>query len=294
MLRSLDLNALRAVLTVAETGSVTRAAAALNLTQSAVSMQIRRLEEALDTELFQRGQRRLVPNAELLRLAGPARRLLGLNDEIVLAFSPQARRQELRLGLPHDILSPQIPAILRLFALRAPELRIALATERSGVLRRRHAAGEFDFILTTEAAPGPGGVVLSRRRLVWVGAEDGQAHLQRPLRVAFSARSIFRPDGVAALEAAGIPWEDAFEGDSTAVGDAIVQAGQGVKIRLEGVDVPGCAALPAAAGLPDLSEYCICLYDSPTARGPLAEALRAALQQHYGAPPASDPLPGLA
>lgn len=283
MPRALDLAALRAVLTVAETGSVTRAASVLNLTQSAVSMQIRRFEEALGQELFLRGQRRLAANAALARLIGPARRLLALNDEIVMDFSPGAGRQEIRLGLPHDILSPQIPAILRLFALRAPELRLALATERSGVLRRRFDAGEFDFILTTEAAPGPGGVVLSRRRLVWVGATDGQAHLQRPLRVAFSARSIFRPAGEQALAAAGIAWENAFEGDSTAVGDAIVQAGQGVKIRLEGVDVPGCAALPPAAGLPDLGLYSICLYDRGSAQGPLAEALRQALHQHYGA-----------
>lgn len=283
MLRALDLVALRSVLTVAETGSVTRAAELLNLTQSAVSMQIRRLEEALGQDLFQRGQRRLAVNARLAQLIGPARRLLALNDEIVMAFSPSAGGQTFRLGLPHDILSPQIPAILRLFSLHAPGLRLALATERSGVLRHRFDAGEFDFILTTEDAPGPGGVVLSRRRLVWVGAADGQAHLQRPLRVAFSARSIFRPAGERALETAGIPWENAFEGDSTAVGDAIVQAGQGVKIRLEGVDVPGCVALPPEAGLPDLGLYNICLYDRGSAQGPLAEVLRQALRQHYAA-----------
>jgi len=281
MPRNLDLAALRAALSVAETGSVTRAAALLNLTQSAVSMQIRRLEEALGAELFIRGQRRLVPSPDFLRLAGPARRLLAENDEILRAFTPAAGQETLRLGVPHDILSPQIPAILREFALSHPQLRIALSTERSGLLRRRFEAGEFDFILTTEAAPGPGGVVLSNRRLVWVSAAGAQAHLHRPLRVAFSARSIFRPAGIAALEAAGVPWENAFEGDSTAVGDAIVQAGQGVKIRLEGVDLPGFEVLGPEAGLPDLGLYTICLYDAGAGRGEAADALRQALHTHY-------------
>lgn len=281
MLRNLDLAALRAVLTVAETGSVTRAAAALNLTQSAISMQIRRLEEALGADLFLRGQRRLVPSPAFQRLAGPARRLLGLNDEILRVFAPVAGGEELRLGVPHDILAPQIPAILREFGLSHPQLRIALTTERSGLLRRRFEAGEFDFIVTTEATPGPGGELLSSRRMVWAAAPGGQAARMRPLRVAFSARSIFRPVGIAALEAAGIAWEDAFEGDSTALGDALVQAGQGVKIRLEGVEVPCFEMLGPEAGLPDLGLYAICLYDGGAARSAAADALRAALRSHY-------------
>ncbi|MBD3788255.1 MAG: LysR family transcriptional regulator [Sphingomonadales bacterium] len=281
MLRNLDLAALRAVLTVAETGSVTRAAVALNLTQSAVSMQIRRLEEALGAPLFLRGQRRLIPAPAFQRLAGPARRLLGLNDEILRAFTPESGREVLRLGVPHDILAPQIPAILREFGLSHPQLRIALTTERSGLLRRRFEAGDFDFIVTTEPAPGPGGELLSNRRMVWAAAPGGQAARMRPLRVAFSARSIFRPEGIAALEAAGIPWEDAFEGDSTQLGDALVQAGQGVKIRLEGVEVPGFEMLGPDSGLPELGRYAICLYDAGTARSPAAEALRQALRSHY-------------
>lgn len=281
MARNLDLAALRAVLTAAETGSVTRAALALNLTQSAVSMQIRRLEEVLGVSLFQRGQRCLVPGPEFHRLAGPARRLLGLNDEILRAFTPESGREVLRLGVPHDILAPQIPAILRAFGLSHPQLRIALTTERSGQLRRRFEAGDFDFIVTTEPAPGPGGELLSNRRMFWAAAPGGQAARMRPLRVAFSARSIFRPEGIAALEAAGIPWEDAFEGDSTQLGDALVQAGQGVKIRLEGVEVPGFEMLGPESGLPELGRYAICLYDAGSARSPAAEALRQALRSHY-------------
>lgn len=99
--------------------------------------------------------------------------------------------------------------------------------------------------------------------------------------MAFSARSIFRPEGIAALEAAGIPWEDAFEGDSTQLGDALVQAGQGVKIRLEGVEVPGFEMLGPESGLPELGRYAICLYDAGSARSPAAEALRQALRSHY-------------
>ena len=117
MARNLDLTALRALVTVSEVGGVTRAAGLLNLTQSAVSMQIKRLEESLGTTLFNRVQRKLslTPDGELL--AQYARRMIDLNDEALLRLTDTAFEGEIRIGVPHDIVYPQLPQILKAMAL---------------------------------------------------------------------------------------------------------------------------------------------------------------------------------
>lgn len=282
MARNLDTSALRAVLAVADAGGVTRAAGVLNLTQSAVSMQIRRLEDALGVELFNRASRKMVPSAEGDKLISFARRIMALNDEALMQLSPESFAAELRLGVPYDIISPQIPNILRELSIGYPKMRINLVSSYSKTLKERFAAGEFDMIITTEF-PAPEGVeVLAKRRLVWIGSADLRAVRVRPLRLAFKETCLFRPAAHAALEAAGIEWENAFDGDSEAVVEATVAAGLGVGVRIEGQMLPGSVELGPESGLPDLGKSNICLYDSGQAKGALADALRAALRAGYG------------
>ncbi|WP_127049177.1 LysR family transcriptional regulator [Pseudorhodobacter sp. E13] len=283
MSRNLDTNALRAVIAVADTGGVTRAAGVLNLTQSAVSMQVRRLEEALGVQLFHRAARKMTPSSEGEKLISYARRILTLNDELLMQLAPQSFDAELRLGVPYDIISPQMPAILRDLSIGYPKMRINLVSSYSKTLKEGFQAGAFDMILTTEFPPPEGAEVLSKRRLVWIGSPDQGAAALRPLRLAFKETCFFRPVAHAALDAAGIPWENAFDGDSETVVEATVAAGLGVSARIEGQVAQGCVALDANAGLPDLGVSYICLYDSGQAKGDVAEALRAALRQGYGA-----------
>ena len=116
MARNLDLTALRAFTVVADTGGVTRAASLLNLTQSAVSMQIKRLEDALARPFFFRSSRRLSLTPEGEQLLSYARQMLALNDEVLARLNDSAFEGELRLGVPHDIVYPAIPAILKKMA----------------------------------------------------------------------------------------------------------------------------------------------------------------------------------
>lgn len=283
MSRNLDTSALRAVLAVADAGGVTRAAGILNLTQSAVSMQIRRLEDALGVQLFIRAARKMVPSPEGEKLISYARRIMVLNDEVLMRLAPETFDAELRLGVPYDIVAPQIPAILRDLSIGYPKMRINLVSSYSRTLKEAYAAGEFDMILTTEFPPPEGVEVLSKRPLVWIGSPDLRAVSDRPLRLAFKETCFFRPVAHAALDAAGIPWENAFDGDSETVVEATVAAGLGVSVRIEGQVAAGCVAIGPEAGLPELGHSYICLYDSGHAKGDLADALRAALRAGYGA-----------
>lgn len=282
MARNLDLTALRALVTVAEVGGVTRAAGLLNLTQSAVSMQIKRLEESLGLGLFNRAQRKLSLTAEGAQLAQYARRMLDLNDEALSRLTDSAFEGEIRIGVPHDIVYPQMPRILKAMALEFPRVRINLDSCFTSKLKDGFARGAFDVILTTEVNPGAGGERLSTRRLVWVGAVNGIAWQQRPVRLAFVETCVFRPVAQNALSAAGIRWEVAISGESEQVADATIAADLSIAARMEGAVPAGMEIIEAGNALPDLGQLSICLYDAGSQKGPVIAALLAQLRCIYG------------
>lgn len=281
-MRNLDLTALRAFVTVADSGGVTRAAGLLNLTQSAVSMQLRRLEEALGLNVYTRAARKLALTPEGEQLLGYARRMLALNDEALARLTSDVYEGELRLGVPHDIVYPQIPAIMRRLATLYPRMRINLVSSGTLRLREGFARGEFDVILTTEEAAGPGGEVLAERGLLWISAPGGTAPQRRPLRLAFEDTCKFRPTAQTALDQAGIAWEMAFLGQSCQAQDATAAADLAVTVRIAGEIPVGCAVVPPEAGLPPLGSTKICLYEVATTQDPVRAALVAELHRAYG------------
>lgn len=281
MARTLDLVALRSFVAVVDAGGVTRAAGLLNLTQSAVSMQLKRLEEGLGLGLFARAARRLTLTPEGEQLLGFARRMLALNDEALARLTSAAFEGEIRLGVPHDIVYPAIPGILKRLSLRYPRLRINLVSSFTLLLKEGFARGELDIILTTEDAPGPGAEELALRPLVWVGAEDGQVWQKRPLRIGFKDSCIFRRRAVAALDAAGIAWEMAVDGESEQAIEATVAADLAVSARLTNAMPQGLFPIEARGGLPDLGVQSICLYAAPTLTGEAADLLRQEVRNAY-------------
>lgn len=281
MPRNLDITALRAFLTVAETGGVTRAAGLLNLTQSAVSMQIKRLEDSLGRDFFSRAARKLTLTSEGEQLLGFARRMIQLNDEALRRLTSSVYEGEVRLGVPHDIVYPQVPGVLKALARDYPRVRINLAASFTKLLVQGFERGEFDMILTTEDEVRPGGEVLTSRELVWVGARDGTAWQQRPLRLGFKDTCFFRPIAQAVLDRADIPWEMAFEGDSEQAIEATVAADLAVSARMRGAISEGVAVIEAGNALPELGDLNICLYDAGMQKGEVVDALRSQIRCAY-------------
>ncbi len=282
MARNLDLTALRALVTVADVGGVTRAAGLLNLTQSAVSMQIKRLEEGLDLDLFNRVQRKLTLTPEGEQLAQYARKMLDLNDTALSRLTDNAYEGEIRLGVPHDIVYPQFPRILKEMALDFPRVRINLVACFTANLKEEFAQGRFDAIMTTELRPGDRGDRIACRKLVWVGAPGGQAWMQRPLRLAFVERCFFRPLAQNALTEAGIAWELAVGGQSEQIETAIAAADLAVSVRMDGALSELLQPIGGNNALPDLGELSICLYTAETFKGPVAERLTGLIRAAYG------------
>lgn len=291
MPRNLDLTALRSFVTVAETGGVTRAAGVLHLTQSAVSMQLKRLEEALDLQLLDRTGRGVALTAQGDQLLGYARRMLALNDEAISRLTADDFEGEITLGVPHDVVYPFIPQVLQRFNAAYPRMRVNLLSSYTRKLKDMYGRGDCDIILTTEEHVGPEGETLTERRLTWIGAPGGAAWKARPLRLAFGRHCIFRATVTRALEDASVAWDMAVESDSDRTIEATVSADLAVHAILEGSEPPFTEAISHAGTLPELPAYRINLYVSDAANGPAQGALVDLLREVYSAGPAAPMTP---
>ncbi|HUF86724.1 MAG TPA: LysR family transcriptional regulator [Thermohalobaculum sp.] len=282
MARNLDLTALRSFVTVAETGGVTRAAHRLHLTQSAVSMQLKRLEESLGQPLLDRSGRGVALTAQGEQLLSYGRRMLALNDEAMARMTDKAYEGEIRLGVPSDIVYPQIPEVLRRFDREFPRMRVNLLSSYTYKLKELFHKGRAEIILTTEDSAGPGGETLSSQRLVWVGTPGGTAFRQRPLRLAFERTCLFKPWVVRALDAAGIPWDMAVDTGSSRTVEATVSADLAVHAMLECAISRHLEPIPHGGALPELPSTRINMYRAPNAKGTPTDALEEMIRDSYG------------
>ncbi|MFX0544247.1 LysR family transcriptional regulator [Roseovarius sp. S1116L3] len=282
-MRNLDMTTLRSFVAVADQGGVTRAAQILNLTQSAVSMQLKRLEDLLGLGLLDRSGRRIALTPAGEQMLGYARRLVALNDEVVGRLTDQVWEGEITFGVPHDIIHPVIPRVLKQFNAAFPRVRVHLSSLYSSLLMESHGKGEIDLILTTETVLGPGGETLSEVPLRFYGAQGGSAWKQRPLRIATCRNCLFRPKAIRLLEEAGIDWESAIDSDSDGAIEATISADLAVTAMLEGTAPHLLEAVPQAAGLPDLGMQKINIYGGATPRTELVTQLAAVVRQGFGA-----------
>ncbi|MEM6761526.1 MAG: LysR family transcriptional regulator [Pseudomonadota bacterium] len=278
MARNLDLAALRSFAAIADAGGVTRAATRLNLTQSAVSMQLKRLETALGQPLFDRDRKRMFLTAQGEQLLSYAQRILDLNDEVYSRMTEQQYEGELILGAPHDIVYPHIPEVLRRFARAFPRVRISLQSSYTHRLKEQFARGEVDVILTTETEPDQSALVLQESPVVWIGAPGGNAWRQRPLPLAFETGCIFRPWVQKSLDDAGIPWTMAVDSFSIRTIDASVSADFAVHAAINFSVQYRYEVIDHGGQLPELPCIKVALYvaEGPKAKlaGKLAQIVR--------------------
>jgi DNA-binding transcriptional LysR family regulator len=285
MPRNLDMTALRSFVAVADAGGVTRAAGLLNLTQSAVSMQLKRLEESLGLQLLDRSSRQIALTASGEQMLGYARKMLTLNDEAYARLTHQAFEGEVVLGVPHDIVYPAIPQVLRRFHTEYPRVKVQLVSSFTSRLKDQFGRGECDMILTTENGCDAGGETMVTLPLVWIGAPGGIAWKQRPLRLAFEQSCLFRRGALAALNRAGIPWEMAIESEQSRPIEAAVSADLAVHVMLDGTFMHDCEPIQHNGALPDLAEININLYVANHSKGQMVDDLAIFVRQSFATRP---------
>jgi DNA-binding transcriptional LysR family regulator len=274
MTQNLDTSLLRTFVAVAESGSMTAAAGALNLTQGAVSQQVKRLEEMLGCQLFARERRSLRLSADGERLFGKARRLLGLNDAIWAEMTGTTVTGRVRLGVPYDLVGTILAPVLKAYTEAWPQVDVSLVCASSPDLAKALGKGEVDLAVI-EAPQGTGsGECLAIEKLVWVGARAGIAHLKRPLPVSLVTDTCaFRPLVLGALEAKGIPWRTLFENGNIEATRATVRADLAVTAWLAStvpadLDILGPDSAHPDAALPELPSFAINLHLPPRGNSP--------------------------
>jgi DNA-binding transcriptional LysR family regulator len=255
---NLDMDVLRTFVAGFELGSFARAADRLGRSQSAVSTQLRKLEEQAGQPLVRKSGRGLVLTAAGESLLSYARRILELNDEAVDALRGTQVEGWVRLGLPQDFAEIWLPAVLGRFARAHPKVRIEVRAERNTHLIERMAKGELDLALCWgRGDDAPHVERVADLPIAWIGRPGwcGVPKLgSEPLPlVAFEPPCIFRSAGVAALDGAGIPWRLVFTSPSLAGLWAASEAGLGITLRTSiGIPKALSALDPATSGLPPL------------------------------------------
>jgi DNA-binding transcriptional LysR family regulator len=257
----LDLDLLRVFLAAAERGGFSQAARALNRTQSAVSMQMKRLEGEVGARLFQRRGRGVQLSFEGEELLLYARRLLALADEAVTRVSQAEHGGTVRLGCVDDYATKILPGVLAEFVAQHPTMRVELETGLTVHLAKR-LERDFDLVLAMEPADAAQGRVLHVERPVWATARDRDIHRRDPLPVAlYPEGCLLRHWALAALDERRRAWHCAYLSPSVAAVEAAVEAGLAVSVFKRSTVSPCLRILGAAEGFPALPEVAMTLIE---------------------------------
>ena len=268
-LATLDLDTLRCFVTGIELGSFAKAAERLGRSTSAISAQLKKLEDLAGVPVLQKSGRglALTPTGEIL--LSYARRLLELNNEAVSAVRGADLAGWVRIGMQEDFSETLLTQVLGSFSRAHPQVRIEACVARNAELLQLVRAGRIDLALAWDSGEAmPYSRLLGRLPMCWISSEAGKiiptAADPLPL-AAFEAPCLMRSAGTAALDRAGIPWRIAFTSMSLGGIWAAVAAGLGVTIRTR-AGLPGHLVL--RDDLPPLPDIGLMLHQSeakPTA-----------------------------
>ncbi len=280
---TLDSTLLRTFLAVAQSGSVTGATEVLHRTQSAISVQIRRLEEALGVPLFERRPRGVALTSHGERLFADAAEIVRRLDETARSFAAPPISGQVSVGIPDEYGTPLLTRVLRDFSSRCPDVEVSVHCGFSTAFPEAVRRGDLDLAVYADDEAGGGGEVLVRETTVWVSRADGTAHLQEEVPLALFDRSCWwRDAALAALRRAGRRFRIAYTSESVAGVKAAVAVGAAVGMLARGTVDPGLRIVGADFGFPDLPPSNLVLIQARPEPSPAAAAMAAAIRRGFG------------
>lgn len=301
-LPGLDLDLLRSFVIVAEEKSFTRAADQVGRTQSAVSLQVQRLEGMLGHRLFDRGKGGSIDLTPLgQHLLGRAYEILDLNDDILKSTRAVPVHGTVRLGLPDEVSGRHLPRILERFAEQAPLIEVAVTTAPSCLLANQFKNGEHDLVILDqglEPRQWPAEEIW-RQPMRWITSDYHRQHLRQPLPLVLSpAECPFRPTwlqqclsrGIATgtLDRAGLKYRVVNSASTTAGQFAAVSAGLAIAASMATWAMPpGLRAVHDGEGLPALPDASYLMLKARDPRQPMTDMLAAQIHEVFGNEPMS-------
>lgn len=248
----LQLDWMRAFVAVVDAGSLTAAAPVVHRSQSALSMQLKKLEDAVGRPVLNRGPRRLELTPTGLELLGYARQLLEIHAQAQTALHGPTLTGRVRMGVPDDYAAAYLTPVLRSFATRHAGVEITLVCEQSTTLLPMVTRGEIDLALVSRERANHG-TLLFREPLVWVGAPQYEAWRRDPLPIAaYEVGSLPRRFALAALTAQRRAYRVVYNSASLAGQLAAVESGLAVAVLTRCSMPPNLHQLQDKHGLPEL------------------------------------------
>jgi DNA-binding transcriptional LysR family regulator len=271
----LDLDQLRTFVAIAEIGSFTAAGDVVHKTQSAVSMQMRRLEERVGRPIFTRDGRQSRLTEDGRRLLEYARRMIRLNDETLAAFTDPGLAGTVRLGLPDDYADRLLPTVLAGYSRINPMIEIYVECQPTSVIHAMIREGTLDLGIVTHGDNAERrGQVIRREPLYWVSARDHCTHQLDPLPLALGPDTCcWRSEAVRALDQMGRRFRIAYtSGHALALSGAVL-AGLAVSVLPESAIRMNMRILGPREGFSDLSQAEIAIIRADHAKHPIHDAL---------------------
>lgn len=266
-LRDMQLDWLKCFVAVVDTGTLSSAATEVFRSQSAVSMQIKKLEDAMGHRLLDRSSRRLQLTPEGQTLLGYARRMLDLQAEAQQALHNQPLTGRVRLGVPDDYAQKYLTPVLRRFALRHSSVEIELNCEQSTALIPRVAQGDLDVALVSRDHARRG-ILLFHEPMVWVGSPQFELWRRDPLPIAvYEEASLARRGAMHALAQQGRRYKVVYNSSSLAGQIAAVESGLAVAALTQCSAPAHLQQLGIEHGLGPLAPMEVAAYRSRASRG---------------------------
>ncbi|MFO0958113.1 MAG: LysR family transcriptional regulator [Isosphaeraceae bacterium] len=254
-----DTLQLRSFIAIADSGTFVRAAAAVNRTQPALSLQVKKLEDQLGCALFDRGGRKVVltPQGEIF--LGYARRMIQLQGEAYSRLKEPDVEGEIRFGTPEDFATHYLPDVLARFRQHHPRVRLRVACDLTLNLMEGFHRGDYDVILAKrDPQRVKGGTKVWREPLVWAAADC--CPTEEPLSLVLSPQPcIYRARALAALDRAKRSWRLGYTSPSLAGTLAAVKAGLGVTVLPANMIPAGIHPVRAELKLAELADAEIAL-----------------------------------
>jgi DNA-binding transcriptional LysR family regulator len=262
-MRTLDLTVLRTLIAVVESGTLAAAALRVGRSESAVSLQLKKLEETLDASVFDRTRRKLVLTETGATVLGYARRLLDLSDEALQAAGSHGLDGEVSLGVPQDFAETWLPTLIARFRRSHPGIKVNVSVDRSTTLQGRAERGEVDVALVFAGKRPASATWSCELPMAWIGRHDySRASGENVTLAVFDPPCAFRNAATTALKRAKIKWLVAFTSPSLAGLWAAVDAGLGISVRTPAGLPPHLSILRETSGLPKLPTVMLAMHAS--------------------------------
>ena len=278
----LPTDVLRTFVLASDTGNYTDTAAIIHRTQSAVSMQIKKLEELIGCSLLQRNGRKMTLTSEGQNLLRYARRIIQIHDEAVAAIRQPELSGRVRLGAPDDYAERLLPLLLSRFATTHPHVQVEVSCRSDKSMLQLLDTGKLDLLVHSNSEIPKRGEIICRDQLVWATSTKHLAHEQTPLPLAvYDCECIYREWAVKSLEGVNRNYRIAYSSPSTTGILAAVKSGLAITVAGRGTLPSDIRILGKDDNFPELPSIFLTLIKSSNQLSQAAEALAAYVAESF-------------